>query len=169
MAVQLKKIGHVAMRVTDGERAKAFYTKVLGFKVSEEDPVHGGIFMTMGDDFHTLDLSVVADPKDARLPDRSSLGVSHVAFQVPSYQALREAYTTLIENNVVVDHATDHMNQRSLYFADPDGNRLEIYYEMPEALKVFPDGRGDRDEALQVSRKGEPLPSWLQEEWPNAR
>src|SRR2546426_11483439 len=108
MAVQLKKIGHVAMRVTDGERAKAFYTKVLGFKVSEEDPVHGGIFMTVGDDFHTLDLSVVPDAKDAHLPDRSSLGVSHVAFQVPSYPALREAYKTLIENDVIVDHATDH-------------------------------------------------------------
>ena len=164
MAIHLKKIGHINMKVTDYERSKAFYRDILGFTVSEEDPVHGGVFMTLGDDFHTLDLSVI--PQDAKLPDRSFLGVSHVAFQVHSYPALREAYQTLLGHGVTIDHATDHMNQRSLYFADPDGNRLEIYYEMQDALKVFPEGRGDQDDALQVTKNGEPLPAWLQEEWP---
>lgn len=164
MGIHLKKIGHINMKVTHAERAKAFYRDVLGFTVSEEDPDHGGIFMTLGDDFHTLDLSVV--PGEARLPDRTVLGVSHVAFQVHSYQALREAYQTLVDHDVTIDHATDHMNQRSLYFADPDGNRLEIYYEMADALKVFPDGRGDRDDALPVTKPGEALPAWLDEEWP---
>jgi catechol-2,3-dioxygenase len=37
---------------------------------------------------------------------------------------------------VPIDHATDHVNQRSLYFYDPDGNGLEIYYELPFALVV---------------------------------
>ncbi len=164
--MKLKKIGHVAVRVTDPERAKAFYTSVLGFRVAEQDPVHGGIFMTLGDDFHTLDLSPVADLASARLPDRSSIGVSHVAFQVGSYAALREAYETLLKNGVEIDHATDHVQQRSLYFADPDGNRLEIYYEMEGALQAFPDGRGDRDDELPVGKPGDPLPAWLLEEWP---
>ena len=162
--IKLKKIGHINMKVTDPERSKAFYRDVLGFTISEEDPQHGGVFMTLGDDFHTLDLSTV--PAGAPLPDRSHLGVSHVAFQVGSYQALKEAYETLQKHGVQIDHATDHMNQRSLYFADPDGNRLEIYYEMTDALKVFPDGRGDRDDELAVTKPGEPVPAWLSEAWP---
>ena len=58
-------------------------------------------------------------------------------------------------------------NQRSFYFADPDGNTLEIYYELPHALELFPEGRADQDEALKVSGPGEPLPGWLLEDWPS--
>jgi catechol-2,3-dioxygenase len=31
--------------------------------------------------------------------------------------------------------------QCSFYFADPDGNTLEIYHELPHALELFPEGR----------------------------
>jgi hypothetical protein len=62
----------------------------------------------------------------------------------------------------------DHVNQRSIYFVDPDGNRLEIYYEMPGALAYFPEGRGDQNRELPVSSAGEPLPSWLFERWPSS-
>ena len=63
--------------------------------------------------------------------------------------------------------AANHVNQRSFYFADPDGNVLEIYYEMPYALELFSNGRSDEDEALPVSAPGEPLPQWLLEDWPS--
>jgi hypothetical protein len=62
--------------------------------------------------------------------------------------------------------AANHVNQRSFYFADPDGNVLEIYYELPYALELFPDGRADEDEVLPVSGPDEPLPHWLIEDWP---
>jgi hypothetical protein len=62
----------------------------------------------------------------------------------------------------------DHVNQRSIYFVDPDGNRLEIYFEMPGALVRFPDGRGDQNRELAVSGVGEPLPAWLSERWPDS-
>ena len=62
----------------------------------------------------------------------------------------------------------DHVNQRSIYFSDPDGNRLEIYYEMPGALARFPKGRGDQNRELAVSGAGEPLPAWLSERWPGS-
>ena len=60
----------------------------------------------------------------------------------------------------------NHVNQRSVYFADPDDNTLEIYYELPEVPQLFPGGRDDKDEALLVSRQGEPLPPWLLKGWP---
>jgi catechol-2,3-dioxygenase len=164
--IRLKKIGHVQLRVADLERSKAFYRDVLGFRVAEQDPKHGDVFMTLGEDFHTLDLAPHESPETAKGPSRP-LGVGHIAFQVSSYQALREAYCALLEHGVQIDRAMDHVNQRSIYFLDPDGNRLEIYYEMSGALQRFPEGRGDQNFELAVTRAGELLPHWLSERWPS--
>jgi catechol-2,3-dioxygenase len=85
---------------------------------------------------------------------------------VTSYEALGEAYRTLLRHGVRIERATDHVNQRSIYFSDPDGNRLEIYYEMPGALTRFREGRGDQNRELAIRGAGEALPDWLSERWP---
>jgi catechol-2,3-dioxygenase len=46
----------------------------------------------------------------------------------------------------------DHVSQKSIYFDDPDGNGLEIYYELPNALEMFRQGRADRDEPITFER-----------------
>jgi catechol 2,3-dioxygenase len=164
--IKLKGIGHVNLRVADQEASKRFYRDILGFVIAEEDPHHGGVFMTLGENFHTLDIGQHSTPEAAQRPRRDQIGLGHIAFQVASYQALREAYKHLVDGGVTILRATNHVNQRSFYFADPDGNTLEIYYEMPHALELFADGRSDDDEALPVSGKDEPLPEWLSEDWP---
>jgi catechol 2,3-dioxygenase-like lactoylglutathione lyase family enzyme len=164
--IKLKGIGHVNLRVADQEASKRFYRDVLGFAIAEEDPDHGGVFMTLGDNFHTLDIGQHPAPETAQRPQRGQIGLGHIAFQVGSYTALRDAYAHLVASGVEILRATNHINQRSFYFADPDGNTLEIYYELPHALQLFPDGRADQDEALKVSGPGEPLPDWLLEDWP---
>ena len=166
--IKLAGIGHVLLRVADEEASKRFYRDALGFHIAEQDPEHGGVFMTLGDGFHTIDITQHPAPKDAAPPQRGQLGLVHIAFKVASYAALREAYAHLLQSGVEIQRATDHVCQRSLYFADPDGNGLEIYYEMPNALALFPNGRGDEDEALPLSRRDDPLPQWLVEDWPGA-
>jgi len=166
--IRLKKIGHVLLRVSDLERSKQFYTEALGFRVAEEDPDHGGAFLTLGDGFHTIDLSPHPSPESAPLPRPGQMGLIHIAFQVDSYEALREAYVHLQHHSVAILRATNHVNQRSLYFSDPDGNGLEIYYEIPNSLEIFAGGRGDVDERLDVGRPNDPLPAWLLEDWPAA-
>jgi hypothetical protein len=136
--------------------------------LSPRKPEHGGVFMTLGDNFHTLDIGQHPAPETAQRPQRGQIGLGHIAFQVSSYAALRDAYTHLVGNGVEILRATNHINQRSFYFADPDGNTLEIYYELPHALELFPEGREDHDEALAVSGPGELLPDWLVEDWPPA-
>ena len=166
--IKLSGIGHVLLRVTDEEASKRFYRDVLGFLVAEQDPEHGGVFMTLGDGFHTIDITQHPAAQDAPRPQRGQLGLVHIAFKVASYAALRDAYAHLLASGVEIQRATDHVCQRSIYFTDPDGNGLEIYYEMPRALELFTNGRGDEDEVLPLSRAGDPLPEWLAEEWPGA-
>jgi catechol 2,3-dioxygenase len=155
--MRLKKLGHVLIRAADQEKTKRFYTQVLGFGVSEHLP-DDAAFLTLGDDFHTFD---VAQSGNGTQP-----GLGHIAFQVDSYAALRDAYKSLQDNGVEIQRAADHNSQRSIYFRDPNGLGLEIYYEVPNALKVFEAGRSDEDRILPLSEPGEPLPDWLSEDWP---
>jgi catechol-2,3-dioxygenase len=151
--IQLKRIGHVLLRVLDLEQSRRFYTEVLGFQVMEQDPAHGGVFMALDGHAHTLDLfPLAADAAEARRPTHDGAGVQHVAFQVDSGDALRDAYWTLVDREVKVVRAVDHVSQQSIYFHDPDGNLLEIYYELPNARELFLAGRGDRDTPLVFER-----------------
>ena len=150
--MELKRIGHVLLRVRNLERSRAFYTTILGFEVMEQDPEHGGLFMALPGHAHTLDLFPVADPDGAQPPMAGGLGVQHVAFQVDSEEALSAAYFSLLDQDVKIARAVDHVSQKSIYFHDPDGNLLEIYHELPRAREMFLQGRGDRDVPLEFER-----------------
>ena len=70
---------------------------------------------------------------------------------------MKEAHGTLLENQVKIWAMIDHVNQRSIYFGDPDGNGLELYYERPDWAEIFARGRGDRDLPFTFD---EPAPEW---------
>ena len=146
--IRLTRIGHVALRVADVERSRAFYTTLLGFEVVEEDPEHGGVFMALEGLSQTIDLCPVENPRTAPAQTPGAVGVRHIAFLVDSEQALKDAYETLQASGVPIVRAIDHVSQKSIYFQDPDGNLLEIYYELPHARELFREGRGDRDAPL---------------------
>ena len=155
--IKLQRLGHVLMAVKDLETSKKFYIGLLGFKVLEEDPDHGGVFLTLGSYGNTLDLFPSAEP-DATPPSASNgqpmrgLGVKHVAFAVAEEEDLKEAYLSLEEAGVKILRALDHESQKSIYFHDPDGNLLEIVWERPNALDIFAKGRGDNDTEFTFKR-----------------
>jgi catechol 2,3-dioxygenase len=150
--IQLKELGHVLLRVLDLDRSKKFYSDVLGFHVLEEDPAHGGTFMALPGQSHAIDLFQVKDEEAALRQTPGVRGLGHIAFRVDSEAALKEAYDTLKEHGVAITRTIDHVSQKSVYFEDPDGNTLEIYYELPDALAIFARGREDRDVALELDR-----------------
>ena len=72
-----RHIGHVNLRVADREVSKRFYRDQLGFVIAEEDPEHGGVFMTLGDNFHTVDIGQHPAPETARRPERGQIARPH--------------------------------------------------------------------------------------------
>ena len=156
--MQLTKIGHVLIAVHDLARSRDFYTRVLGFEVLEEDPDHGGVFLTIGEGTHVVDLVALPGSQPRPIPQtiaefRPSLGIGHAAFQVASARELRRAYFELIDNQIPVLAAVDHESQESIYFCDPDGNMLEIYWERPTAREIFRQGRKDQDKPITFARE----------------
>ena len=150
--IQLKEIGHVLLRVMDLERSKKFYSEVLGFHVLEEDPEHGGTFMALEGQSHAIDLFQAQDLDAAGRQTPGVRGLGHIAFRVDSEDALKDASGQLREHGVEILRTIDHVSQKSVYFHDPDGNTLEIYYELPDALEIFARGRQDRDVAISLDR-----------------
>jgi catechol 2,3-dioxygenase len=154
--IQLQRLGHVVLRVADVERSKRFYTELLGFKVLEQDPDHGGVFLSLGDASHCLDLQPSTHLTAGRTPtqwrSRAGLGLGHIAFTVPDQAALKAAYFTLQDHGVEILAALDHVSQQSIYFRDPDGNILECYWERPDALEIFRRGRVDEDQPISFAR-----------------
>ena len=155
--IKLQRLGHVLIAVRDVERSKDFYTRILGFKVLEQDPKHGGVFLSIDGLGNTLDLFQCTDPdavasSDSDPASLNGLGVKHTAFAVETEDDLRDAYQALQSAGVVILRAVDHVSQKSIYFHDPDRNLLEIVWERPDALEIFARGRGDEDKPFSFSR-----------------
>lgn len=155
--IKLQRIGHILLNVRDVERSKAFYTNILGFKVLEQDPDHGGVFLSLGEHGNTLDLFPSANPDAYPQPQagvgrRDGLGVRHTAFAVASEEDLVRAYFSLKDAGVPIHRAIDHASQKSVYFYDPDDNLLEIVWERPNTQEIFAQGRRDGDTPLAFER-----------------
>ncbi len=63
-------------------------------------------------------------------PDKQ-VGMMHVAYELSSFAALKEAYSIFKEKGVKIHHTVFHGATKSIYFFDPDGNELEVYCNVP--------------------------------------
>jgi catechol 2,3-dioxygenase len=158
--IKLQRIGHILLTVRDLERSKAFYTGILGFKVLEQDPDHGGLFLSLGEYGNTLDLFPSTDPDAFPRPPsglgrRQGLGMKHVAFAVATEADLKQAYFALKDAGVAIHRAVDHQSQMSIYFFDPDDYLLEIVWERPNTREIFAQGRADTDTQIDFERSAD--------------
>jgi catechol 2,3-dioxygenase len=66
------------------------------------------------------------------MPAGRRLGLYHFGLKVgDSDDDLREALASLQAHGVPVLGASDHTVTHSLYIADPDGNEIELYIDVP--------------------------------------
>ena len=124
-----KHLGHVNLYVRNAERSRQWYEDVLGLHTYDFRP---GLAVFMSADIdksHEVALMQVGD--DAPLQQKGQVGLNHLAFMMESLDDLKEAYLRLKEKNVKIDRVADHGVSLGIYFRDPDGNGLEISYELP--------------------------------------
>lgn len=125
--IQARKLGHVVLKVRDAQASKAFYSRVLGLQVAHEDRQRGAVFLSFGTEHHDLALFQLATG-DA--PEATQPGLHHTAWQLESFEALQDAYRELGRLGIAVESTVEHNVTRSVYFHDPDGNRVELYCDM---------------------------------------
>ena len=134
MHMQIKSLGHVVVKVSNLERAEAFYHDVLGLPVCahyNEDGLNMAFF-SLGNhhDFAIMESEETGDAEKS--------GLHHVAFKIgTSLDDLKSAKQYLEGKGVETD-PIDHVVTQSLYINDPDGNGIELYVDVSDAWKADP-------------------------------
>jgi catechol 2,3-dioxygenase-like lactoylglutathione lyase family enzyme len=129
---RINKIGHVVLKVSDIPRSVRFYTEVLGFKVSDlysEAFMPGGMaFLRCNTDHHGV--ALIGTLKE---PSKSG-ELDHMAFEVSSLDEVLHAREHLRRHGVAIDFEGRRRAgcQIAIEFRDPDGHRLEIYWDVDQ-------------------------------------
>lgn len=164
MGINIMRIGHVGILVSDFERSFKFYTEVLACKVTSRRSRPDGsesAFLRFDETHH--DFVIASAPADVdvseKVGQRERL-IQQIAFEVENRDEFMKALAHLHTKGVkIINGPLTHgiesggniegSGSRSFYFNDPDGNRLEIF---TDGMKV-PNGetfpRAEYAEALQ--------------------
>jgi catechol 2,3-dioxygenase len=125
MGISVVGVGHVVLKVSDLDRAVAFYRDVIGLtEITRRDFGNGAMaFMSNGEHHH--DIALVGVGADARRPEPNDIGLYHVALKIgDDLDDLRAAKAHLDAQGVDIQFLADHEVSQSIYLADPDGNNL---------------------------------------------
>lgn len=133
--VKINRVGHVVLGVRDPERAISFYTEALGMELVKFLDEMQMAFFSFGERDH--DIAVIKVPDDQPV---GSAGLAHTALEIEGgLEELRSLHDRLRNHGVRVEFTADHILTKSVYFFDPDGNRLEIFTQemTPAAAKRY--------------------------------
>lgn len=122
----IRGINHVVLRVRDLDSADAFYGGVLGLeKVGER-----GRMWFYSASAHHHDLALMeARGESPSAGDRGAL--FHFCLDVSDEKALAELYERCWKSGAQILGTADHTILRSFYVADPDGNVVELGFDVP--------------------------------------
>lgn len=132
MPIPVARLNHAVLFVRDAERAAEFYGRLFGFEIVGKEMGGQAIFMRspLEDNHHDLGLFSVG-PQAQNAP-RGSVGLYHLAWEVPTIEDLAAAAEALSTAGAL-GGASDHIVSKSLYGRDPDGNEFEIMWMLPRA------------------------------------
>ena len=123
------EVGHVHLKVSDLDRALAFYRDVLGFELKTRIGDQAA-FLAAGDYHHHVGLNTWMSAGGAP-PAPGTTGLFHSAFLYPSRRALARAVQHVLEQGTELTGASDHGVSEAIYLEDPDGNGVELYRDRP--------------------------------------
>lgn len=128
-------VHHIDLTVSDLARSRAFYEAVLGFLGYRRSADHdnGSDWDRIGEPFHSIGILKAQGEGAARTHDRTSPGLHHLAWTSDSREGvdrlhalLREIGATILD--VPADYPRYGPTYYAVFFADPDGLKLEYVY-----------------------------------------
>jgi catechol 2,3-dioxygenase-like lactoylglutathione lyase family enzyme len=120
---------HLALHARDYDAMKRFYVDLLGFTV-EWEPDEDNVYLTSGADNLALHRARHREPGDTAL--------DHLGVIVRSAEEV-DRWAEFLESRGVALAArprTHRDGARSVYFHDPDGNRVQIIHHPPISGKL---------------------------------
>jgi len=145
LLVKPAQLGHINIRVKDMAKSEKFYTEVLGLEVTHRRETI--LFLSTNDLSHELAMSPLGP--DAAGPDNNRVGTNHNAWLMSSFDDLRQMHKRLKEKNVEILRIRQNACSMGIYFADPDGNENEVYYDTPDARYREGGWQGEFPEKLE--------------------
>ena len=122
---------HAFVHVDDMDTMLDFYTGVLGFEVTDQGAIGDTrvTFMSQVEtDHHQLAFLERAAPRETRAPGN----VGHFAFRAQSLDEVKALHRRLQEDERIKGvNPVTHGNAWSVYFADPEGNGIEVFCDTP--------------------------------------
>ena len=123
-------IGHVHLKVSDIDRALAFYCDVLGFELQQRMGDQAA-FISAGGYHHHIGLNTWESRGGSR-PPSGTTGLYHFAIRYPTRRTLADALRRLLDAGIRPEGASDHGVSEAIYLSDPDGNGIELYWDRPK-------------------------------------
>ncbi|CAN5323515.1 VOC family protein [soil metagenome] len=121
-------LAHVVLKTPRPDAMARWYSAVLDASVTFQN--RRLTFLTYDSEHHRV--ALVRMPALLRIPGRvwrthrKFWGVDHIAFTYPSLNALTANYTRLANMGITPVWCINHGPTTSMYYEDPDGNRLEL-------------------------------------------
>ena len=119
-------LSHFELYVLDVINMEEFYTRYLGFTVTDRGTGKNGmVFLSRNPDEHH---QLVLNPRQSFKPIESP--VDHISFRIDSLVNLRVFHKALLSSSTTLQ-TVSHGTTWSIYFRDPERNRLELFTDTP--------------------------------------
>ncbi len=122
------QLSHVGLFVRDLEPMVAFYRDVMGFAVTDRGSVRNGELTFLSRDPKDHHQIVLATGRPEGLPDRI---LNQLSFRLGSLDELKAFHQRLKSAPVSDIDPIHHGIAWSVYFRDPEGNRVEVFVDTP--------------------------------------
>jgi catechol 2,3-dioxygenase len=122
------QLTHVGLYVDNMDVMVAFYTGLIGFVVTDRGTLLGRelAFLSRRPDEHHQMVLV-----SGRHTDDDTRLLSQISFRVQDLDAVRHFHQRALDLGARGMEARNHGNSWSIYFEDPEGNRVEVYTPTP--------------------------------------
>jgi catechol-2,3-dioxygenase len=153
---EIDGLGHVGIYTEDLMKMRDFYSRVIGLQITDEDLDRGVVFMSANPEYEHHEFALFK----GRDVSREAALINQISFKVKSLDALKELHRRLKGENVQIQRFVSHGISLGLYFYDPEGNRVELYYKtgfkVPQPLSEPVDIETSNEELLATARAAIP-------------